>query len=118
MRRNYNVPAEKSSPAVLHCRGAALPINPFSLSTLNRFCSFSFECSQQNFFIKEYCTCQFEISGQRFLFQVTPLFGFVQYSGNFFDGKIERVHINLFSLTTILLIAHPTPKLTYYFYHL
>ncbi len=110
MRRNQDVPAKKSSRAAFHRPGAALPTNHFSLSA-SSFSSFSLECRHQNIPIKENTAGKLEVSGNEFLFQVTPFFRTTKQFSDLFDSEIWSRHKNLLCSPNLLLIHQSsTPK--------
>jgi hypothetical protein len=93
----HNVPEQKS-PQAFRTRGYQNePLLHYDLvaCSFNRSCSFGFECSQQNFFVKKYAVSQSEKTRNTLFRKINPLLGLVKKLSNFFDGKIRGVHTNL-----------------------
>lgn len=100
MRRSNKVPAKMLLGGITPPRGRIKALR-LKLSSLR------FKGNQQNIPIKEYATSEFEIARYSGLIQIYPLTTPIQELGNFFDGKVGGVHIDLFSLTTILFMRSP-----------
>jgi hypothetical protein len=101
---------QKKSPQALRTRGIQNePLLHYDLvaCSINRSCSFGFECSQQNFFVKKYAVSQPEKAGNTLFTEINPLLRLVEKLSNFFDGKIRGVHTNLlFPILHFSLVAH------------
>jgi hypothetical protein len=100
----------KKSPQALRRRGRINePLFHYDLvaCSFNRSCSFGFECSQQNFFVKKYAVSKPEKAGNTFFKKINPFLGLVKKLSNFFDGKIRGVHNDLlFPILHFSLVAH------------
>jgi hypothetical protein len=101
---------QKKSPQALRTRGRINePLLHYDLvaCSINRSCSFGFECSQQNFFVKKYAVSKPEKAGDIFFRKINPLLRLVKKLSNFFDRKIRGVHNDLlFPILHFSLVAH------------
>ena len=101
---------QKKSPQALRTRGIQNePLLHYDLvaCSINRSCSFGFECSQQNFFVKKYAVSKPEKAGNTLFRKINPLLRLVKKLSNFFDRKIRGVHNDLlFPILHFSLVAH------------